>query len=128
MRTWVAERVHDVIVMAGGLLETPRFDSTRRRDRVHLWVLRTARKVRRRRPQPGDTVWVRLEEVAYGLVVRDEVMPFWVGHDSLHLSAVDPDGVTRHLLLRMYPRDPQQHGYPRAERPAPVMVGAAEIN
>lgn len=105
MRTWLAEQLHNVIVMVGGLRKTPQ-----------------------PRPQPGETVWVRLEEVAYGLVVREDAMPFWVGHDSLHLTAVDPDGVTRHLLLRMYPRDPQEHGYPKAERPAQLLVGAAEVN
>lgn len=113
-------------------MKTPRYDSTRRRDRLHLWALRTARRLLRKlgwgRPQPGDIVWVRLEEVAYGLVVKEEVMPFWVGHDSLHLTAVDPTGAPRHLLLRAYSQDPHQHGYPRSERPAPVLIGAPEVN
>jgi hypothetical protein len=102
---WLAEQLHSVIVMVGGLRKTPQ-----------------------PRPQPGQTVYVRLEEVAYGLVVREDVMSFWVGHDSLHLTAYDPDGHPRHLLLRMYPRDPQQHGYPKTERPAQLLVGAAEVN
>lgn len=112
-------------------MKTPRFDSTRRRDRLHLWVLRTGRKLLRKlgwQPRPGDIVHVRLEEVAYGLVVKDDVLPFWVGHDSLHLTAHDPDGHPRHLLLRIYPRDPVEYGYPRAERPAQSLVGAPEVN
>lgn len=112
-------------------MRTPRFDSTRRRDRLHLWALRNGRKLLRKlgwQPRPGDIVWVRLEELAYGLVVREDVMSFWVGHDSLALTAHDSDGHPRHLLLRMYAQDPQEHGYPRSERPAQLLVGVPEVN
>jgi hypothetical protein len=81
----------------------------------------------RLRLERPNVVYVHLQEVAHGMVVRDEVLPFWVGHDSLRLTAHEPSGWPRVLLLRMYEQDPRTHGYPDP-RPTQVLVGAPEVN
>jgi hypothetical protein len=115
-------------------VRTPRFDSPRRRDQLHLWALRTGRKVWRARPGAAaryraegqaKTVYVQRGRWEDGEFIEGEVVSFRVDGDTLALHqdvvACNLDGevyARRYTtLLRIFSEDPTVVGYKAGTRP-----------
>ena len=103
-------------------MNTPRWDSTRKRDRLHLWALRTSRQLWRKVPGVATwQAWSALRRTMYLEILEQidgewakprEVFPFAVDRDTFTMQSTTRDGLERKVTLRFFSADPQVYGYP----------------